>query len=91
MAFEKGQSGNPNGRPKTTEEFKKLLKDNTTKALNALIKIIDNPFGDDKDKIAASKVILDKALGQNYRLFNDEEEFEDNYIKVKIVKAKKEE
>lgn len=86
--FEKGKSGNPNGRPKTTEEFKKKLKQGTTDALDAILDIMEN--GEfENNRLAAAKVILEKALGTNYKLFENDGEMEDNEITVKIVNAKK--
>ena len=89
MAFEKGKSGNPNGRPKTTEEFKRRLKEGTADALEEILDIMSNGEKDN-DRLAAAKIVLDKALGTNYKLFENDGEIEDNEITVKIVNAKKE-
>ena len=86
--FEKGKSGNPNGRPRTSEEFKKKLKQGTTEALDAILDIMQN--GEfENNRLAAAKVILEKSLGTNYKLFENDGEVEDNEITVKIVNAKK--
>lgn len=88
--FKEGESGNPAGRPKTTEAFKKLLSDNTEAALRTVIDIATNRFAEPKDRLTAAKILLDKSLGNNYKLYDDESEFEDSNINVKIVVAKKE-
>ena len=86
--FEKGKSGNPNGRPRTSEEFKKKLKQGTTEALDAILDIMQN--GEfENNRLAAAKLILEKSLGTNYKLFENDGEIEDNEITVKIVNAKK--
>lgn len=89
MAFEKGKSGNPNGRPKTTEEFKRRLKEGTADALEEILDIMSNGEKDN-DRLTAAKIVLDKALGTNYKLFENDGEVEDNEITVKIINAKKE-
>ena len=89
MAFEKGKSGNPNGRPKTSEEFKRKLKEGTVDALEEILDIMSNGEKDN-DRLTAAKIVLDKALGTNYKLFENDGEVEDNEITVKIINAKKE-
>lgn len=88
MAFKKGESGNPAGRPKTTEAFRKLLKESTEEALQTVKEIMNNRFAEHKDRLTAAKIILDKGLGTNYKLFDDDADFEDSVIKVKVIKAK---
>lgn len=90
MAFEKGKSGNPNGRPRTTEEFKRKLKEGTTAALDTILDIAENGKFEN-NRLAAAKAILDKSLGTNYKLFENDGEIEDTEITVRIVNAKKNE
>ncbi len=62
MAFEKGQSGNPGGRPKEDPEVKRLAQEASPKAIAKLIEWIDseNP----KASISACNSILDRAYGK---------------------------
>lgn len=89
MPFQKGQSGNPSGRPKTTEAFKKKLGEGTEEALDAILKIMKKGKFEG-NRLAAAKLILDKGLGNNYRLFENDGEMEDTEVTVRIVKATKE-
>lgn len=88
MAFEKGKSGNPNGRPVLTGEFKQALAENTMQALSVIKKIMNDETAKNFDRITAAKYILDKSLGLNYHLYS-EDDVEDNSITVRIVRADK--
>ena len=45
MAFKKGQSGNPGGRPKVVAEVKELARAHTGEAVETLVSIMTNPKG----------------------------------------------
>lgn len=57
--FAKGQSGNPGGRPKTSGAVQDLARALTPDAIKALKEALQ----DDKLKVAAAKVILDRGWG----------------------------
>lgn len=57
-SWKKGQSGNPNGRPKTPQ----ILKDNVITAAEKMVKLLASD--DEKIQMGAAKDILDRVLGK---------------------------
>jgi hypothetical protein len=77
--FEKGQSGNPGGRPRVPEEVKDMLRAATPKAAKVLVDALDATEGDviDTDtgerhagppdwklRLQAANAILDRTAGK---------------------------
>ena len=60
--WRKGQSGNPNGRPKKVQTLATVAEDNGERALKKIVKLIDS--ADDRVALAAAQHILDRALGK---------------------------
>lgn len=62
MGFAKGQSGNPGGRPKESDEVKRLAREFTEEAMNRLAWWMrsDNP----KASVSASATLLDRGWGK---------------------------
>jgi hypothetical protein len=61
MAFVKGQSGNPNGRPKVPEGARKRAETISTMGLERMADIIEN--GEAKDAVGAWKAVSAYAWG----------------------------
>lgn len=64
MKFQKGQSGNPGGRPKEVAEVTELARSECVASIRTLCEIRDNVESDDRARIEAAKVILERGLGK---------------------------
>ena len=62
--FEKGQSGNPGGRPKKSEELVQAARDKTMAALDTLATIMTNKRAPAAARVAAAREILDRGWGR---------------------------
>lgn len=65
--FQKGQSGNPRGRPKQTKEQKDalaMIRDMAPEAAERLREIIRDPDVSTKDLLKAIEIIFDRTFGK---------------------------
>jgi hypothetical protein len=64
MAFKKGQSGNPGGRPKALIEVQALAREHTSKAIARLVKIVEDDTAPHAAAVAAANSLLDRGWGK---------------------------
>ena len=65
MPWKPGRSGNPQGRPKETEDMRKareLAQQHSVRAVNRLVKLLGSK--NESVVIRAAEVILDRGLGK---------------------------
>jgi hypothetical protein len=62
--FEKGQSGNPGGRPKDVGEVRELARQHTGAAINTLLEISSDKDAPHAARVSASSALLDRGWGR---------------------------
>ncbi len=64
MTWEKGQSGNPGGRPKEVAEVRELARRHTNKAIATLAEIMLDENAPHNARVAATNSLLDRGHGR---------------------------
>ena len=62
--WQKGQSGNPGGRPKEFKWLKELCRENTEVAVKTLIDVASDPDVSPGARVAAACALLDRGYGR---------------------------
>jgi hypothetical protein len=75
MAFEKGQSGNPNGRPKaiSLDEIRNIARRKAPGMVDLLASIAEDEEQPAAARVAAANHVLDRAYGKPPQSLADED------------------
>jgi hypothetical protein len=63
-SFQRGESGNPGGRPKVTADVIALARRHTKKAVRTIAAVMNDPKCDPRARVAAAMALLDRGYGK---------------------------
>ena len=83
VPFQKGQSGNPSGRPKAVAEVVALARKNSVAAMQKVVDLMDDE--DSRVALAAATQVLDRAYGKPKQI-DAPEDAEKRNVTINIVR-----
>lgn len=70
MAWAKGESGNPGGRPSGLGEIRDIARQHTDAAIETLVKVMENKEASPSARVAAATALLDRGWGRPAQTIN---------------------
>ena len=64
MKWQKGQSGNPGGRPKENGHVRELARQHTDDAIQTLVEVMNNAQENSRARVAAAEALLNRGWGR---------------------------
>ena len=80
--FVPGNCANPGGRPKLPEEFKKIARENSVPALQAMVDMLNSPNTSDRDRAKAAEIIMDRAWGKATQPISGDEDMPPAFVNM---------
>lgn len=78
--FQKGQSGNPGGRPRAVAAVRDAARKHTTKAIDTLVACLDAPAHN--TRVAAAIALLDRGWGRPSQAVGGDEEMPELIVRI---------
>jgi hypothetical protein len=85
MPFEKGQSGNPGGRPKENAEVKALARSHGVAAVQKIVGLMNS--ADEKTVLAACQALLDRGFGKPAQVLVGDDDEPPISVKEILIRA----